>query len=305
MSPEPSDYADSNKSITWSVSSGSWYASISSPTNTSAIINGIGAGTATIRATANDGSGIYAERNIEVKQIYVSSISISGGSTSIDIGGSTTWTATVTPSNATDQYLSWSSSDYSVADVWGGYITGNAAGTASITASATDGSGKSASRNITVKPAVPCPSCHSNLKNTCNSESNYFPSTTCGGSTPISTGTGTYNWTGTSCPTSSGSVTLYGKARCSNQTDSGYGASSDSYRPVSYTPTDNAGSGVNCWCQLCNSSGRSSCGGWVFRYAYVSASDCSSNCAGNCGYYVYNYYGDGYRAFRSALCAAP
>jgi len=66
-----SDYSNSNKAVDWSVSSGSGFASITSPTNTSATINGIkvnsdGTSSATIRAAAKDGSGLYDEKTINI-----------------------------------------------------------------------------------------------------------------------------------------------------------------------------------------------------------------------------------------------
>ena len=63
-----------------------------------------------------------------------------------------TLTATVTPDDAVNKLLEWTSSDPSVATVdQDGLVTAIAVGTATITAAATDGSGVSASCNITVK----------------------------------------------------------------------------------------------------------------------------------------------------------
>ena len=51
-----------DKTVTWSVQSGDTYAEVS-PTG---VVTGLAEGTATIRATANDGSGVYAEKEITV-----------------------------------------------------------------------------------------------------------------------------------------------------------------------------------------------------------------------------------------------
>lgn len=59
-------------------------------------------------------------------------------------------TATVKPDNATNKAVIWSSSDEAVAVVTGGKVTPKGAGTATITATAADGSGKSASCLVTV-----------------------------------------------------------------------------------------------------------------------------------------------------------
>ena len=63
-----------------------------------------------------------------------------------------TLTATVTPNDAVNKLLEWTSSDPSIATVdQEGLVTAVAEGTATITAAATDGSGVSASCSVTVK----------------------------------------------------------------------------------------------------------------------------------------------------------
>ena len=83
--------------------------------------------------------------------VYVESITLSGNS-SIYVGESAVLTATVNPSNATSQTLSWTSSDTSVATVSDGTVKAIAEGTATITAAATDGLGAEASYTVTVVP---------------------------------------------------------------------------------------------------------------------------------------------------------
>ena len=67
-------------------------------------------------------------------------------------GNSATLSATVSPSNATNRNVTWSSSNTSVATVSSGVVTAKAAGTATITCTAADGSGVKATCAVTVIP---------------------------------------------------------------------------------------------------------------------------------------------------------
>ena len=89
----------------------------------------------------------------------VTGVSLNTDSLSLEVGESEALTATITPSNATDQNVTWSSNNESVATVdTSGKVTAIKAGTATITATAADGSGKSASCSVTVKaPPEPEP----------------------------------------------------------------------------------------------------------------------------------------------------
>jgi uncharacterized protein YjdB len=71
--------------------------------------------------------------------VAVTDVTLSKTSASISAGGTLTLTATVTPSNATDQTLVWSTDDSTVATVSGGVITAVSSGVASIHATATNG----------------------------------------------------------------------------------------------------------------------------------------------------------------------
>jgi uncharacterized protein YjdB len=81
--------------------------------------------------------------------VSVTGISLNKTSALLNLGSTQTLTATVTPSNATNSSINWSSSDPTVATVSNGIVTGNALGTAVITATTVDG-GKTATCNITV-----------------------------------------------------------------------------------------------------------------------------------------------------------
>lgn len=87
---------------------------------------------------------------ITVSPILVSSITLNPSSQTVSVSGHFDITATVSPSNATNKNINWSSSDSSIASVSGGTVTGVAAGSATITATAADGSGKTATCEVTV-----------------------------------------------------------------------------------------------------------------------------------------------------------
>ena len=82
--------------------------------------------------------------------VAVTSVTISKTSTSLEAGSSETLTAEVLPSDAFYNQVTWSSSDPTVATVVRGVVTAVTAGTATITATACDGSGLSASCVVTV-----------------------------------------------------------------------------------------------------------------------------------------------------------
>lgn len=78
---------------------------------------------------------IISYRSLSVSDyIAVSGIELSQKSASLSVGESVTITATVSPADATDKGVTWSSSDATVATVSGGKITALATGTAVITA---------------------------------------------------------------------------------------------------------------------------------------------------------------------------
>ena len=91
-----------------------------------------------------------------ISTIPVESVSVSPTEATVAADSSITLTATVTPSDATNSNLTWSSSDDSVATVEDGVVTGVAEGEAKITATTEDG-GKTATATITVTAPVTAP----------------------------------------------------------------------------------------------------------------------------------------------------
>lgn len=87
----------------------------------------------------------------EDSAVLVTGISLNKTSMALNTGASETLTATVSPSNATNKNLSWASSNSSVAQVGqDGTVYAVGAGSCTITASATDGSGKTATCYVSV-----------------------------------------------------------------------------------------------------------------------------------------------------------
>jgi len=135
-----------NQSVTWSSSSPS-VAAVSE----GGVVTGLSAGTAVITVTTVDG-GHQAACTVTVSTVNVAVTGVSLNKTSADlaVGSSETLFAAITPSNATNQSVIWSSSSPAVAAVsGGGVVTGISVGTAVITVTTVDG-GHQASCSVTV-----------------------------------------------------------------------------------------------------------------------------------------------------------
>jgi len=81
--------------------------------------------------------------------VPVSEVTLNKNSISLTVGGTETLTATVSPSDATNKSVGWSSSNSNVATVTYGTVTAVAAGSATITVTTADG-GKTATCSVTV-----------------------------------------------------------------------------------------------------------------------------------------------------------
>ena len=135
-----------NKRIRWSSSK----ESVATVTP-DGIVEAVSAGTAFITATS-EGSGVNAKCEITVKEkvISVTGIALNKTSLSLTEGEEFTLEATVTPDNATNKEISWTSDNEAVATVSAeGLVKALRAGTASITATTVD-QGKTASCAVTV-----------------------------------------------------------------------------------------------------------------------------------------------------------
>ena len=142
----------SNKSLAWT-SSDENIATV----DANGLVTAVKEGTATITAKATDGSNVSAKCTIKVKApvVLVEGITLNATEQTLTEGETFALTASVTPENATNKSLAWTSSDENVATVdANGLVTAVKEGTATITAKANDGSNASAQCTITVKAAV-------------------------------------------------------------------------------------------------------------------------------------------------------
>ena len=137
-----------NKKVTWSVSDKS-IATVSSTGKVTAAKKLTEISTVTVTATAQDGSGVTATYFMTV--LPAASKVVIGGETNVDfnLAHTTQLTAAVEPADAS-QGVTWKSSSAKVATVdENGLVTFLKTGSVTITATATDGTGKSA--KVTVK----------------------------------------------------------------------------------------------------------------------------------------------------------
>lgn len=137
----------SNKNLKWS-SSNTAVATVSGGT-----VTALTTGMTTIAVTTDDG-GKTASCTVSVvtKLVPVTGVSLNSSSLNLQVGNSGQLVATVSPGNATNRSVNWSSLDMGVATVdENGKVTAVAPGSVKITAQTVDGS-KTATCNITVIP---------------------------------------------------------------------------------------------------------------------------------------------------------
>ena len=110
----------------------------------------LSSGTATITAMATDDSEVSASCEIVVRRM-VESIQLNQTSVKLVAGNAFSLSAIVTPKDAYDNSLTWSTTDDDIAMILGnGRVVAVSAGTATITAEANDGSGVSATCEVVV-----------------------------------------------------------------------------------------------------------------------------------------------------------
>ncbi len=138
------------KSVTF-VSSMPSFASVTN----SGLVTALSEGSTTITATARgeNGAVIIATKDIAVHKVPVTGVTLSESSKEISTRGSLTLSATISPSNASNKNVTWSTSNPNVATVNNGVVTPVNPGNATITVTTVDGS-YTATCNVTVYEAT-------------------------------------------------------------------------------------------------------------------------------------------------------
>ncbi|MBO4797200.1 MAG: Ig-like domain-containing protein, partial [Candidatus Methanomethylophilaceae archaeon] len=135
-----------NKEVAWKTSNGK-VATVGSD----GVVKAVSAGTAVITVTTVDGGkAAVCEVTVKAKVIPVTGVTLDKSSLDLSVGSTYTLKATVSPSDATNKGITWSTSNASVATVANGIVKGVSAGTATITVTTEDGN-KTAACEVTVK----------------------------------------------------------------------------------------------------------------------------------------------------------
>ena len=140
-----------NKNVTWSSDN----PSVATVNN--GVVSAVSEGTATITVAAQSDNTKSATCTVTVTAapVPVSGVSLNKDSLALGVGDTETLTATVAPANATNQNVTWASSDTSVATVdSAGKVTAVAPGTATITVTTQDGN-HTAACTVTVSSYLP------------------------------------------------------------------------------------------------------------------------------------------------------
>ena len=146
----------SNQAVTWSVENRTGSAKISS----TGLLSAVGNGTVTVKATATDGSGIVGTTTIllsgQITKTLVDGITLSSTSDTITTNGGTLQiNASVSPTNATNKDIIWSVDNTAIATISAtGLLKPVVNGTVTVSATAKDGSGKVATKTVTISNQV-------------------------------------------------------------------------------------------------------------------------------------------------------
>lgn len=136
-----------DQTVTWTSSNTSVAAVTSSGTVTA---KAVGSATITATSTVDNTKSGTCSVTVTDSTVHVTEVSLNKNSTTISVGASETLTATVSPNNATNKSVNWSSSNTNVATVSNGTVTAVATGNTTITVTTVDGS-RTATCTVTVE----------------------------------------------------------------------------------------------------------------------------------------------------------
>lgn len=135
-----------NKTVSWTSSNNSI-----ATVDANGKVTALGVGAVTITVTTQDGSfSDVCNVVIAEKVVSVTGVSLDKTSLTLKEGNTSTLGVTISPSDATNKNVTWTSSNNSVATVNNGVVTAVKAGSATITVTTSDG-GKTATCNVTVQ----------------------------------------------------------------------------------------------------------------------------------------------------------
>ena len=150
--------AADNNPTSWSVTNGTlpYGLTLNSDGTITGTPSAVGSSTFTVTATNNDSGSDSKEFTLTINPapILVNGVTLDQAELALYTGQSETLTATVTPNDATNPNVTWSSDRSDVATVDNGVVTAVGEGEATITATAADGSGKSANCKVTVNQSI-------------------------------------------------------------------------------------------------------------------------------------------------------
>ena len=143
-----------NKAVTWATSD----AAVATVAN--GVVTAVAEGTATITVKTADGGktdtcAVTVMAALPPGSVLVSAIALNETTLNMAAGSTATLTAAITPNDATNKAVTWSTSDAAVATVTNGVVTAVAVGTATITVSAVYGENENvkATCAVTVLPS--------------------------------------------------------------------------------------------------------------------------------------------------------
>jgi hypothetical protein len=127
-----------NPSVTWSSSN----TNVAVVDRLTGLVTPLKPGTAVIQCRAADGTKKKAYCTVTVKPVLPAALILNQTTLPVNVGATATLNATISPADATDKRVTWSSSNPSVATVSGGTVTGRKFGKATITCRTRSGSVK-------------------------------------------------------------------------------------------------------------------------------------------------------------------